>query len=88
MINSFLDGSWTYDQFAETYYWFYLDKVPEGVLTVYDHDFFGMAQEKLDWTTEAPDTIERHYGWMDREEYRDWLRQNLKEYLIALPEDP
>lgn len=85
MIDEFLSGGCTFEEFVAKYYWCYLDEVPDKGLTDYDHEFFGLVQEKIDWTGEDPPESDRKDGWMDRAEYRDWLRQSLKEYKIGLP---
>ena len=85
MIDDFLAGRATHDEFVANFYLFYLEEVPWEALTDYDHDFFALVQEKIEWTGDDPPEVDRKDGWMDREEYRDWLRQSLKEYLIALP---
>jgi len=74
MIDRLVKGEWSVDQFRDAYYDFYLEQVPSDELSAEELDFFGAVQERLDWTSESPNKDERGYGWMDHQEFIEWLR--------------
>jgi hypothetical protein len=80
MIQTLISGEWTVPQFRDHYYDFYLEKVPDGVLSEADWDFFGEVQEKLDWTTWEPDPEEQKYGWLNYDQYVAWVREKFADY--------
>ena len=85
MIEKFLDGRLSFEQFEEQYYPFYVDAVPDGALSDSEAAFFGTVQERLDWTAEAPPPEDRAYGWINRSEYRDWLSASLPRFKSGSP---
>jgi hypothetical protein len=80
-IDALLGGEIEVEEFEAAYYDFYLESVPEDALTDRQHEFFGMVQEKLDWTAPSPGREDRRYGWIDHEEYVVWLREQKRRYL-------
>jgi hypothetical protein len=74
MIDRFLSGVWTYDQFYSSYYVYFSDVLTDDALTDRELTFFGAVHEKMDFTDENPDDESRSYGWIDVREFRDWLR--------------
>lgn len=79
-IEKLIENKMSVSEFEKEYYMFYVDKVPDNVLTDYDSDFFGYVQEKLDWVAEKPDDEERKYGWINYDEYVEWVKRQLKNY--------
>ncbi len=81
MIRKLVDGESTVPEFEKAYYLFYLEEVPEdGPLSDRDWDFFGLVQERLEWTDENPDEESRSYGWHDHRGYVEYVRQLLECY--------
>ena len=74
MIEKLVRGQCSVAEFEQAYYDYYLEKVPDGVLTDEDHRFFGSVQEKLDWTAKTPTTDEKKGGWLTQEEFVKWVR--------------
>ncbi len=85
MVIYLLDGTWTVSEFRDNYYDYYLEEVPDEVLSELDADFFGLIQEKLDWTDENPDLESRKYGWMDEPEFVRWAREYHGCYVKSKP---
>ena len=81
MVAHLLDGTWTVSEFRDNYYDFYLEEVPDEAISEFDADFFGLIQEKLDWTDENPDPESRKYGWMDEAEFVKWVREHYDDYI-------
>lgn len=81
MVTDLLDGTWTVSEFRAHYYNFYVEEVPDEALSELDADFFGLIQEKLDWTDENPDPESRQYGWMDEPEFVKWVREYHDSYV-------
>lgn len=80
-INKLINSEWDVPMFEKEYYHFYLDKVPSDKLTDSETNFFGLVQEKLEWTSENPSEEEKGYGWADYKTYTEWLRNNTREFL-------
>jgi len=79
MIDQLLSGSWNVEEFRRNYYDFYLEDVPDDLLSDEDIDFFGSIQEKLDWVDESPDVESRDFGWLDYAQFMDWIKVREKE---------
>ena len=69
MINDLISGEMSVSTFEEKYYSYFLNDVPDDCLSPDELDFFGIIQEKLDFTAIAPDTESRRYGWIDHKEF-------------------
>lgn len=81
MIRKLLDGRWTFEQFADGFWDYYLRKVPQDVLSERDERFFEMVQQRIDRTDEDPDPEDRcEQGYLDFEEFVEWLRERMVEY--------
>jgi hypothetical protein len=80
-INKLINKDWDVPTFEKEYYQFYLEKVPQDSLTTSEVNFFGLVQEKLDWTSKNPSEEEKGYGWADHETYIKWLKNNTREFL-------
>lgn len=79
-INNLLSGKWTVPEFEKEYYLYYLEEVPGDALSLYQDTFYGLVQEKLDWTSENPTQQDKNDGWFDYNEYIDWLKINTQRF--------
>jgi hypothetical protein len=73
-INKLLAGQLTVPEFQDEYYNYFLDSVPDDGLTKAESMFFGLIQEKLDWTTETPGKEDKKYKYKSYKEYTEWVR--------------
>lgn len=80
-IDNLLNSNWTVPEFQDKYYNFYLSHSSSEYLNELETTFFGLVQEKLDWTAENPAENEKKYGWMDYNEFKEWLKINTKKFL-------
>ena len=76
-IKQFINSNQNLDVFYEDYYLFFVNKVPDKALNEDEFLFFGMIQEKIDFTSENPGKEDRKYGYIDVKEYKIWLRKLL-----------
>jgi hypothetical protein len=79
-IHNLISGTWEVPEFEREYYRYFLDEIPDGVLTQNEMEFFGLVQEQLDWISEAPSEIERRDGWRSYSEYVEWLKRNFEQF--------
>ncbi|HBV33005.1 TPA: hypothetical protein DEB72_00535 [Patescibacteria group bacterium] len=75
-IYNLISGKWGVPEFEKEYYRYFLEQVPEGSLTLPQSTFYGLVQEKLDWTAESPNEQEKKDGWFNYPEYIEWLKIN------------
>ena len=75
IIDSFLRGERSFEEFSTDYSWCFIDEIPEMELTPEIADQYGAVHEKAEWTTAYPTPEERGYGWMDIDEFTIWLRR-------------
>jgi hypothetical protein len=81
MIRRLLDRRWSFDEFADAFWNYYLKEVPPGVLPERDDTFFEAVQEHIDFTKERPDSEERcEQGYKTPKEFVKWLRARMDEY--------
>ena len=73
MAKAFLDGSMPFDQFETAYREYYFGKAAEKLQLRDEIDLYGDIIERLDWTARSPGKIDRQDGWMDRDQFREWL---------------
>lgn len=74
VIDDFLAGKLSFDEFETRYSDCYIEEMPENGLSDEGHDFFGGIHEKFSWTGPDPAEEDRRYGWISREEFVEWLR--------------
>jgi hypothetical protein len=79
-INNLISGKLNVSEFEKEYYDFFLEQVPKDLLSVPQTTFYGLVQERLDWTSEKPNEQEKKDGWFDYEEYVAWLKNNVQEF--------
>lgn len=83
MIAQFLDGQWSLSEFDRQFYSYYIDELPaSGGLPDEEHQFFSRVHEKLDWTGADVSTDDRRDGWINEQEFRDWLQHELRLHLV------
>ena len=80
LVRKLVEGRIQLADFESRYYDFYIEQVPDSALTEREHEFFGLIQEALDWTTVSPTVEDRGFGWMDEREYRDWVQRLVQDY--------
>lgn len=79
MIERFIEGDWSFQDFNQRYYNHYV-RLPEEPGTTADEErFFSDVHEWLDWTTENPSPADRSDGWHDVEQFKVWLRGAFRE---------
>lgn len=64
--------------FEDKYYFFYINEIPDDVLTTDENIFFGDIQEKLDYVTDDPEE-DRQYGYITPAEYIEWLKEKMRD---------
>ena len=74
MIDRLTSGEWSVEDFRRAYYDYWLEEVPTDLLSPEEETFFSALQERLDWTTEQPTEEERRHGWINEQEYTDWVK--------------
>jgi hypothetical protein len=79
-INKLLKKEITVPEFEDKYYLYFLDEIPDDALSDNDNEFFSEIQEKLDWVSEKPEEDERKYGWINYEEFIEWLKTKMENY--------
>lgn len=80
-INNLINGIWTLPKFEEEYYQYFLNEVPDDSLTTTEMEFFGLVQEKLDWTAPTPSLEEKQDGYIDHQGYTEWLKNNTQDFI-------
>lgn len=79
-IERLLSSELSVPEFRKEYYDFYLE-LPDEALSERDAKFFGLVQEKLDWTDASPDLESQNFGWMNYDQYIKWVDDYQKQYL-------
>jgi hypothetical protein len=82
LIDSVLCGKISFHQFNELYYPFVLELLP-NVLDERDEGFFEVIRQKLEWTTEKPDGESIKYGWINHEQFVEWLGEQKAKYVVG-----
>lgn len=80
MVDSFLDGRQTYENFQAQFYEYLNDEVPEDDLSDDQEHFFGLIAEKIDFVDMAIDEESREVGWMTPVEFLLWLKKCRHKY--------
>ena len=62
-------------EFRSRFYFFYIDEVPENLLSENDQEYYSRIHEKLDWVDGQPTEEERAPGWIDESEYLTWVQK-------------
>lgn len=79
MIKKLLSGQWSVPKFKAEFYMFYLEEVPGEVLSDDEWRFYSAIHEGLDRTAAAPGPLSRQSGWMNYQEYIEWVRHQLRQ---------
>jgi hypothetical protein len=81
LIQPVVHGGWPVHKFEHAYGEYWIEDLPEGALSETDFDFFAAVYEKLQWAGRDPSAESRQSGWIDYEEFRTWLGEQLAEHL-------
>ncbi len=74
-IDKLLDGQLIFQDFNRDFWSYYIKNVPSKDLTKEEDDFFAEIQETFDWTAEKPTDEERGYGYMDWQQFIQFVKQ-------------
>lgn len=80
-INKLLDGQSTFQDFNRDFWSYYLKNVSSKDLTEEEDDFFSEIQETFDWTAENPTDEERGYGYMDWQQFIEFVKEAKEVFL-------
>lgn len=75
-----INGNSSYDQFQSDFYETYHMKVNSDELTEEESNFFSEISEKFDFTADQPPVEDRKDGYIDFDEFRNWLKQRLNTF--------
>jgi len=81
LVQRVAHGGWPVQEFERAYGEYWVEDLPDGGLSEADFDFFAAVHEKLQWTGRDPSAESRQSGWIDYEEFRGWLGEQLAEHL-------
>jgi hypothetical protein len=81
LIQRVAHGGCPVHEFEHAYGEYWVEDLPDGALSETDFDFFSAVHEKLRWTGRDPSAESRESGWIDYEEFRVWVREQLAEHL-------
>jgi hypothetical protein len=73
LIDEYLAGATSVEEFGAAYSRYYLEGVPDTALSPEQFDWYGLVHEKLEWTANTATVEERQLGWMTPGEFRTWL---------------
>lgn len=73
LIDKFLDRSISLAEFQQRYSDLFVDEIPDEGLPKALWEAYGEIHEKAEWTTADPPPADRKDGWLDGEEFRQWL---------------
>lgn len=76
LIDNYLSEGLSYDQFYSDFNYFFNDSSSEG--SVCGGNFFEGINERLMFAAEAPNEEERGHGYIDANEFRNWLAEYKK----------
>ena len=74
LVDGYLARQMSFDEFAARYSTSFIDEMPDSALNETELEVFGAVHEKAEWTSAAPSSEERGYGWKDVDEFTSWLR--------------
>jgi hypothetical protein len=81
-INKLIGKEISVPEFENQYYLYFLNEVPNDALNDDDNELFAEIQEKLDWVSENLSEEERKDGWINQDEYIEWLKNKITDYKI------
>jgi hypothetical protein len=81
LVHRVAQGGWPVPEFERAYGEYWVEDLPDGALSEADSAFFEAIQEKLQWTGRDPSAESRQSGWIDYEEFRTWVTEQLAEHL-------
>ena len=74
-INKLISGPLTFNDFTKNFWSYFVTEVRSKDLTENDYDFFAEIQETFDWTVENPSDEERGYGYLDWQQFIEFVKQ-------------
>jgi len=74
MIDRLLASESTFADFDRTFGVYYYEHLPVDVMRSAAAAFVSTVVEKLEFTIENPSADDRAEGWLDPQEFLDWLR--------------
>ena len=84
MINRLLSGQWSVPKFKAEFYMFYLEEVPGEVLSEDEWRFYSAILAGLDRTAAVPDLLSRQSGWLNYQQYIEWVWHQRQQYIKAV----
>jgi hypothetical protein len=81
LIDKLISKKWSVLEFRSVFYMYVVETIPANALSEEDFEFFCDIQEKLDFTGENPEELERECGYLDYDEYVEWVKNQLEKYL-------
>jgi hypothetical protein len=81
MVQHLVKRQWSVSNFEKEFYDFFIESVPSEELSNDELEFFASIQEKLDWTEAHPTPENRKLGWMDYEEYINWVTALYRKFI-------
>lgn len=84
MLNRLLCGQWSVPKFKAEFYMFYLEEVPGELLSEDEWRFYSAIHEGLDLTAAASDPLSRQSGWINYQEYIEWVWHQREQYLKGI----
>jgi len=80
IINKSIKGIIGLSTFQRQFEELYLDQPGYSIVSEKDVRFYNEILEKIGWTSDSPSEKEKDMGWIDYEEFREWLRERYEAY--------
>ncbi len=80
MIESVLAGRMPVSTFAERFYGYYFEQVPDGALSASEEAFAESVCERIDLIADAPSSETSRQGRIDHGDLVEWLRVRYSEF--------
>lgn len=79
LIEAYLAGRMSFDDFGPAFSHYFIEKVPEDALTTDDLMWYHDVHERIEWTTDAPTPEDVGYGYTTPSQYFRWLQRHCAE---------
>ncbi len=80
MIKDFASGATSAQDFIDEYYNFFIEEVPDDLLSENDESFFSSIQEQMDFVDVEAEHESDRAGFQNPKEFRSWVSEKLGEY--------
>lgn len=81
MLDDFLAGALSFEKLGPRFGDYFIDRLPDDALPNEVYEFFCDVHEQLClWTAREPTPEDRHHGWIDVEEFTNWLAAKLESF--------